>query len=511
MLSQQSTHLIVLRLSCSLCLLLFAITIVLNDAADQEKEIFAAKNNRGWYYGQQRLCGSATYRHIPLAIELHRKELLIDSLKSLLFAYQHCGVTVLNQLLTAAESDTLHQQLLQLLQPYLESRQRIRNYVKSLRDQHRRRHQDPLRQRGFAHPDDIFTDTKLKVYDEIYLHAHSWLAERNDGRIDVTISHDVMTQLHAMSCTNCTTGSELLQQLQSGSMLMQLLRHVLGAKMELKSMHLVLALPHSEGCDDQHWHRDDALLFDSDEVSDAVTHQQGHFQLMASQGEENHHLQHHVATTEAAQPGAAAVDVHARGAGVHLPAYALNVFVPLVDLVDENGPTEFTLGSHMWGSVWADDEEAEEIFTGGGFRDEVMRNVSRGSAYIADYRTIHRGTMNRSPHPRPVLMLIYGRRWWKDSTNYEPPAASTLPLELLKRVESRISASESSAKSEISNCMSDNPISFHARDVTTLPGACDPSEYREAPESQFEHSQTEYEIAYTVYRNLVRKWNSSLK
>lgn len=52
-------------------------------------------------------------------------------------------------------------------------------------------------------------------------------------------------------------------------------------------------------------------------------------------------------------------DVHRRGGGVQLPPYAINVFVPLVDFTRDVGPTEFTLGSHMWGSTWADDEEAE--------------------------------------------------------------------------------------------------------------------------------------------------------
>ena len=35
--------------------------------------------------------------------------------------------------------------------------------------------------------------------------------------------------------------------------------------------------------------------------------------------------------------------VHLHGTGVHLPPYALNMFVPLVDLTPENGPTEVAL------------------------------------------------------------------------------------------------------------------------------------------------------------------------
>lgn len=37
---------------------------------------------------------------------------------------------------------------------------------------------------------------------------------------------------------------------------------------------------------------------------------------------------------------------------------------------------------------------------------------------IMDYRTVHRGTLNKSGQHRPVIMLIYGREWWSDVVNY---------------------------------------------------------------------------------------------
>ena len=37
---------------------------------------------------------------------------------------------------------------------------------------------------------------------------------------------------------------------------------------------------------------------------------------------------------------------------------------------------------------------------------------------ISDYRTIHRGLANLSPNVRPLAMLVYGRQWWNDKTNY---------------------------------------------------------------------------------------------
>ena len=78
-----------------------------------------------------------------------------------------------------------------------------------------------------------------------------------------------------------------------------------------------------------------------------------------------------------------------------------------------DGPTEFTLGSHMWGARWS--EEACFIR-----RDCAIRSfdLAPGSVVIADYRTVHRGTRNASPSPRLLAMLVYGRPWWSDSVNY---------------------------------------------------------------------------------------------
>ena len=155
-------------------------------------------------------------------------------------------------------------------------------------------------------------------------------------------------------------------------------------------MHLVHTLPAREGGgytgrNAQHWHRDTGLLYE---------------------GDERFHLRE---------------DVHARAGGLHLPpyvghyrrcaglsiecvtksphqrtsptSYALNVFVPLVDFTETNGPTEFTLGSHMWGSTWADDEEVRKGFGGGGGSD------SRDN------------TKRRSRRPRDSQRNSYGHEW----------------------------------------------------------------------------------------------------
>jgi ectoine hydroxylase-related dioxygenase (phytanoyl-CoA dioxygenase family) len=185
--------------------------------------------------------------------------------------------------------------------------------------------------------------------------------------------------------------------------------------------------------------------------------------------------------------------------GAHLPPYGLNVFMPLVDMHEDNGATEFVLGSHNWGAVncqlneYLTEMDANNVrYTtlpngggdssggGGGVRGNgatmaaaaareraaqspstaaasklerarnavhskempstscahsedqrardaagLKRDITRaggvrlkqflskkGSVVISDYRTVHRGTVNRSKKPRPVMMSVYGREWW---------------------------------------------------------------------------------------------------
>ena len=62
------------------------------------------------------------------------------------------------------------------------------------------------------------------------------------------------------------------------------------------------------------------------------------------------------------------------------------------------------------GGVWADDESDETV--------DKKLFVPAGTAILMDYRTVHRGTANKSNKMRPMAMMIYGRRWWQDSVNY---------------------------------------------------------------------------------------------
>ena len=116
--------------------------------------------------------------------------------------------------------------------------------------------------------------------------------------------------------------------------------------------------------------------------------------------------------------------------GLTLPPHCINVFYPLVDLTNENGPTEFRIGSHR--------------------RDSGDRNTEfpllcpAGGAVLFDYRIQHRGRANLVvPSPstdtssngnsnsdaintnnnadkenaRPVLYLAYAKTYFKDHGN----------------------------------------------------------------------------------------------
>ena len=94
------------------------------------------------------------------------------------------------------------------------------------------------------------------------------------------------------------------------------------------------------------------------------------------------------------------------------PVHALNVFVPLVDLTTETGPTEFVPGTHFD----FDHKSEHRIIT-----------CDAGSAILFDYRLKHRGLGNRSQEDRPLLYLTYARPFWLDIYNFDKKRYNPLP------------------------------------------------------------------------------------
>jgi ectoine hydroxylase-related dioxygenase (phytanoyl-CoA dioxygenase family) len=93
--------------------------------------------------------------------------------------------------------------------------------------------------------------------------------------------------------------------------------------------------------------------------------------------------------------------------GRDMPAHAINLAIPLVDVDLEMGSTSFWPGSHRWErDAPRDDDEM------------VEPELRTGDCMIIDYRTMHAGMPNRSTRVRPVLYIVYARPWFFDEKNF---------------------------------------------------------------------------------------------
>lgn len=87
--------------------------------------------------------------------------------------------------------------------------------------------------------------------------------------------------------------------------------------------------------------------------------------------------------------------------------HALCVFVPLIDLTEATGCTEFWAGSHKYSKLLQ--KGGEQSLPGG-----TLGSMKKGDALLYDYRTIHRGTANSSRSARPVCYFLYAREGYED-------------------------------------------------------------------------------------------------
>jgi len=123
------------------------------------------------------------------------------------------------------------------------------------------------------------------------------------------------------------------------------------------------------------------------------------------------------------RPGAQAQEWHSDGPHVGKAAdwdgegesspYALCVFVPLINLTDEVGYTQFWLGSHRY----------KDLIGFGGMAPVLNSTtnctVDAGGAVVYDYRLMHRGMPNRSTDTeRPVLQFLYHHPDYTEKENY---------------------------------------------------------------------------------------------
>mmetsp|Transcript_42135 Transcript_42135/g.70295 ORF Transcript_42135/g.70295 Transcript_42135/m.70295 type:complete len:443 (-) Transcript_42135:56-1384(-) len=318
----------------------------------------------GWRYSQQRCSSKKGIVFRVSKKEREKGRLSRRRLQKAVEIFQKCGVVALEGAISAAKTKKFRDDLNTEMEPILQSRSRVRGILERSMISH-------------GSPINLWEENVSGIQEELFFTQGHVFRERNDGRIDM--------RLHPV-------GGFGDPEFLANAFAFPILSRILGERLELKSIHAIQALPLHEGASNepQHWHRDTGLLFPNDDF----------FQMR---------------------------DVHNKTKGVHLPPYAINQFVMLVNATEDNGPTEFSLGSHQWGTKWVDDEEDGTT--------DARFYLKEGSIVLSDYRTVHRGTINFTRKRRPMGMLIWGRDWWSDSVNYpntcprkEPsPSSTSLP------------------------------------------------------------------------------------
>jgi hypothetical protein len=88
-----------------------------------------------------------------------------------------------------------------------------------------------------------------------------------------------------------------------------------------------------------------------------------------------------------------------------LPAAAITVGIPLVEMNEFHGTTALWLGSHR------DDARVTK-------EPGITPVVREGSCMLWDFRLFHAGTPNHSNVRRPLLYLTYCRPWFVDHLNF---------------------------------------------------------------------------------------------
>jgi hypothetical protein len=110
------------------------------------------------------------------------------------------------------------------------------------------------------------------------------------------------------------------------------------------------------------------------------------------------------------------------GDGPHLfesqlqcPPHALNVFIPLHEITEQLGPTEFVPGSHKIANASRDNELLKTNPKG---VLSISPLLDAGTILLYDYRVIHRGTQNCSDRSRHMFYLLYTKPWFNENINF---------------------------------------------------------------------------------------------
>ncbi|HEY9826539.1 MAG TPA: phytanoyl-CoA dioxygenase family protein [Stenomitos sp.] len=87
------------------------------------------------------------------------------------------------------------------------------------------------------------------------------------------------------------------------------------------------------------------------------------------------------------------------------PLYALAVNFPLVDVTADNGPFEMARGTH----VMPREEALVKVHAGEIPMEQFYMQL--GDVMIRSPLALHRGTPNRNPQPRPMIVMGYVMHW----------------------------------------------------------------------------------------------------
>ena len=181
------------------------------------------------------------------------------------------------------------------------------------------------------------------------------------------------------------------EQLLSNPLLLPLMRHTLSTtRIEVDTHSSVTSLGNTPA---QHWHRDAGFIFKS----------------MKEQ----------------------------------LPPHGLVVFIPLIDVTREMGPTMFLTGSH----ISCERREQKEINLDNWILEEcpfvgptVKTPAPAGSAIIFDLRILHRGLANTKAMRRPQLYVTFFQEWYVDHVNFNAKQSSEFDMlpKSLRKMLSRV-------------------------------------------------------------------------
>ena len=91
-------------------------------------------------------------------------------------------------------------------------------------------------------------------------------------------------------------------------------------------------------------------------------------------------------------------------------AYAVTLCVPLCDVDEANGPTAVWPGSHRTALRARPPGESEIL------REYPAEHMAGdfGRSFLFDFRTFHCGLPNLTREPRPLLMFVFTRSWYRD-------------------------------------------------------------------------------------------------